>query len=231
MVPPTRRELLQVATASVACLSGCSLLAGDGTQAVQSPSNAPGTTDVDGNRLSDPSMVTLRGNTRRAPIHLGADGETDTPPVERRGSDVTTEVVTTRADGDALNVAEGFDSTDVTQFVSETEFDSQTLYLQTVRVRECFRLQLCQIRWTPSEIHADYARQLRPWDEECTVDSHVPESRLIRIPAALHADRVNSFGTSVSGSGRCDRGGRASAEGGGSTEQLAAPSANRGESR
>lgn len=104
----------------------------------------------------------------------------------------------------------------VAAFVAATDFDAETLYLETVRVEQCFRLRLCRIGWGAHEVRTDYTRELRPYDERCTADAIAFESRLVRLPVALDADSVNSFSASIGGGGRCDAQG-ARAEGSGSS--------------
>jgi hypothetical protein len=98
------------------------------------------------------------------------------------------------------------DSREAQSFLDETDFDGQTVYVQTRQVQECYRLKLCSVAWHPDEIETDYTRILRPYDERCAADDTVFESRLIRLPAALDENSVNSFSTSIGGSGRCDAG-------------------------
>ena len=88
----------------------------------------------------------------------------------------------------------------------KSDFDTETVFLESVPVEECYRLQLCRIGWQSSEIRTDYTRVLRPYDEACAVDTTVYESRFVRLPTVLDADAVRSFQTSVSGSGHCTRG-------------------------
>lgn len=209
MVPQSRRRLLQAATAVAAGLAGCSGLSGNESSSGRSVSEG-GTTLPDGSVESDPDVLLVRANTDRPPLRLvDQDAEpTESEPRERRRRRIRSEVIDSASRAERLVVADGVDGGSVTSFVSETAFDSETLYLDTKLVEECFRLELCSISWSADEVQTDYARPLRPYNEACSADEQVYESRLIRIPAAVDADEVNSYGSSVSGSGNCD-GGRA----------------------
>ncbi|WP_284009944.1 hypothetical protein [Haloarcula pelagica] len=116
----------------------------------------------------------------------------------------------------------------VRSFVDATDFASETLYLETNRVEECFELTLCYVAWSPDSVETDYARTIRPYNEACAVENRVFEARLIRIPAALDEGEVNSHGSSI-GSGTCNRGPGMTAEtGGGESESTAAEASGSG---
>ena len=203
MVPPTRRRLLQVAAATAGSLAGCSGLTGTGEST--NSETAGMRDDPDGNRETDPPAVVRRAATERPPIVLGSR-ETETADSERLSPRVRSNhaVIDSRSEAERLNVAPGIDSEEVTAFVDETAFDEATLYLETRRVEACFRLQLCDVRWQPDEVDTSYVRQIRPWDEACEAEQYVTESRLVRIPAALDADEVHGYGSSVSSGGSCE---------------------------
>ncbi len=212
MVPLTRRRLLHVATAITGGLAGCSRFTGGEGSSTRSVSSE-GSAAPDADALTDPPMV--RRRAAETPIRLGdADRETGASPGgDRRSSLHRYEVIDAQSTADRLAVADGIDGQAVSSFVSETDFDGETLYLETISVEECFRLRLCKISWQSSKIQTDYVRPLRPYDERCTADEHVIESRLIRLPVALDADAVTSYGSSISGRSRCDGGGPVGAEG------------------
>ena len=126
---------------------------------------------------------------------------------------MTHELVDSQSKGQRLIVADGEDGDTVSSFIAETDFTNETVYLETNQVKECFRLKLCHVSWQPSKVETDYTQQLRPYDERCAVEKHVFESRLIRLPVALDRESVNSFGSHISGSGRCNPTGGPRAEG------------------
>lgn len=204
MVPPTRRRLLQAAVATAGGLAGCNGLTGTG-ESTGSDTARGRPADPDGDRETDPPAVVLRTATERPPIVLGSR-ETETAEPGRVYPHFRSNhaVIDSRSEAEQLDVAPGLDSEAVTAFVEETEFDEATLYLETRRVEACFRLQLCDIRWQPDEVDTSYVQQIRPWDEACEADQKVVESRLIRIPAALNADEVHGYGSSVSSGGSCE---------------------------
>jgi hypothetical protein len=205
MVPPTRRHLLQVAAAVAAGGAGCSGLIGEESSSSRSVSEGTGAAIPGGDTDADPPAVLLRAKT--PPLRLSGSDRTPAEPESTRRSPRPSHIVLdTKTRAEELVVAEDAPEADVSSFVSATEFESETLYFETRSVEECFRLRLCEIAWTASEIQTGYVRQIRPYDERCSADEQVFESRLIRIPAALDRDEIDSYGTSISGSSRCDGG-------------------------
>lgn len=201
MVPATRRSLLHGVAGLAVTLAGCSGLNGSSeptpTENVESAPDGPASGSV-----SDPDLLLLRSDDDRLPIWSG-DRSEETP---RRTDPIHDSVVVdTPTSADRLSVADSVDRDRLDSFLDGTDFESETLYLQNIRVEECFRLALCQIQWQPDEIRTDYVRRLRPYTEACAVETQVTEARLIRIPAALDADDIGGFGTSV-GTGACESG-------------------------
>jgi hypothetical protein len=207
MVPRTRRHLLQVAAVTVAGLAGCSQFTSGSGQSSSSSTQTHGETDPAGTVLTDPPMLVLRSESDRPAIQFSsANDATDTPPGDRQARPNSHGVIDSTTQSQRLSIADGVDRESVSAFMRTTNFDTETVFLESVPVEECYRLQLCRIGWQSSEIRTDYTRVLRPYDEACAVDTTVYESRLVRLPTVLDADAVRSFRTSVSGSGRCTRG-------------------------
>ncbi|WP_018257584.1 hypothetical protein [Halomicrobium katesii] len=213
-----RRESLAAFAGVAAALAGCSGY-GSATSESTATRGAEGEIDTDApgtGSATDPEMVRVREATDRAPLWLAdRDGETDRERGshrERRRHSRT--VVDTPARAERLRVADGVDADGLDSFLSETDLDGQTLYLESVEVRACFELALCRIEWQPDEVSTDYARTQLPYDTRCEVDDHVFEARLVRIPASLSADEVRGYGSSI-GTAGCQRRNRAAAEGGG----------------
>lgn len=205
MVPRTRRRFLHVATAAVTGFAGCDTLTGGTARSSRSSSGNEGGARPASDTATDPPMVRARADSDRPPIRLvdSDETETDSPPPSEHHSRDQYEVLDSPERARRLTVADDESAERVSSFVAETAFDAETLYLETRRVEECFRLRLCQISWRPDKIETDYARPLRPYDERCRDEAYVFESRLIRLPVALDGETVRSFGTSVSGRGRC----------------------------
>lgn len=218
MVPPTRRHLLQVATAVTAGLAGCGGLTGEESSSSRSASDGTGTTVSNENRETDPEVVLLRSAADSPPIRLedGDGSSTESDRWSRQSHRHSHAVVDSRSRAEELVVADVPGAESVSSFLSATDFGTETLYLETIGVAECFRLELCSASWAADEIQTDYVRPSRPYDERCSADAEVLESRLIRIPASLDTDEVNGYGSSISGRGRCHGDGPAGAEGTGS---------------
>jgi len=205
----TRRRLLTAATTLIGGVAGCL-----GSRTVSRSSES--STERSGRRIpeqaaTDPAVLFRRGDADRPPIRFvdedgdGDDGNgTDGPPWQHDHY-TGTKVIDNAATADRLAVdsdaSDRAESTDLSTFRSETDFENETLYLENRRLRQCYRLSLCYISWDTG-IETDYGRLLRPYDEPCAVDTRVFESRLIRLPVALDADEINRFGSSTSSS-RC----------------------------
>ena len=216
MVPPTRRHLLQTATAVTAGLAGCGQFSGDESSSSRSVSDGPDATISDGNRETDPERTLLRTDDERPPIRMPDDDDgasTGSGRRARQSRHRSHVVIDTRSQARELVIADTPDAESVSSFLSATDFGAETLYLETISVAECFRLELCSASWAAGEVRTDYVRRSRPYDERCSAEAEVLESRLIRIPESLVADEVNAYGSSISGRGRCHGDGPAGAEG------------------
>ncbi|MBX0346785.1 hypothetical protein [Haloarcula pellucida] len=213
MVPPTRRRVLHGAAGLASALAGCGgLLDGTGESSRTSPTATAGESDFAGSE-SDPENLAIRADTDRPPVWLADPDQADGGrPTESEHSYLRTNaLVDSRERADRVAVADVPGADRVGAFLDATAFDSETVYVETHQVGECFRLELCSVSWRPDEVQTDYARVTRPYDEACRADRKVFAVRLVRIPAALDADSVNGFGSSI-GSGSCDRGPMADSE-------------------
>jgi hypothetical protein len=219
MVLQTRRGLLRTTTLLLAGLSGCGQSSGDGGGDDGSDESGAAIVTYSGS-TTDPSTVVVRGGAERPPVRLvepdGGDADGDGPestPAEWRSSRISNVLVDTPSRADRLVVDApdgGVDADAVSSFVAATTFDAEAIYLETIRVRACFRLELCRVSWSADEVETDYARVIRPYDERCAADRRIFSSRLVRIPAPIDRESVHGFASSVGG-GRCatDEGGRA----------------------
>jgi hypothetical protein len=223
MFPLTRRRLLYVATAITGGLAGCSRFTGGEASSTRSVSS-DGAAVPESDTVTDPPMVHRRAAVPPIRLTDPDSDHTETPQRESSPRLNQYEVIDSQSRARRLTITDGMDGDELSSFVSATNFDSETLYLETQQVKECFRLQLCYVSWQSKKIQTDYTRTLRPYDESCTVDEHVFESRLVRLPVALDAESINSYGSSISGSGRCNRSGSARSEGAsGSSDSTTTP--------
>ncbi|WP_336338609.1 hypothetical protein [Haloarcula brevis] len=219
MVPSTRRALLHSACGLATLFAGCNGLFEGGTGSTRTPTESDDAAAPGAGSMTDPETVVARVDADRRPVWLDDDGR----PTEIRHRDrLQSEIIDTAAKADRLGVAETVDRQAIESFLDETDFDTETIYIQNVRIEECFRLSLCRVQWSPDRISTDYGRVSRPYDERCTAGETVYAVWFIRIPQALDADGVTSFSSSIGGSG-CD-GPRigAESEGGGGSGQRSA---------
>lgn len=205
MVPSTRRALLQGATALAIALAGCSGLVDSSRTATPTAPRNDGPDGSATGTATDPDRLRLRVDTDRPPLWLadqGGDGGSR-PTASERDRWRESFVVDDPARAGRLGVAAPVDRDRVGAFLAATDFAAETVYVEMAAVAECFRLELCHIRWSPSEIATDYTRRTRPYTERCGVDEFVTEAHLIRIPDRIEADTVSGFAAGI-GTGPCD---------------------------
>ena len=191
MRPCTRRRALHVAVAGLAGLAGCNRLAGESASSGSSVESGGARTE-EGDTETDPPTVLRRADSEAPPIRP--------PDFERARSDSPDgDSLSFRAEHlvvDSASTAGGLTADNgeaVSEFVSRTDFDSETLYLETRQVEACYRLRLCSVSWQSEKVRTEYARVLRPYDERCAADTAVFESRLIRLPVSLDADAIHDW--------------------------------------
>ncbi|WP_363467630.1 hypothetical protein [Halogeometricum borinquense] len=193
----TRRRLLHGTVALVLGTAGCN----------GQNSSTEGTA-VEGGRPKDrvvPEHYELRNPVNEPPIWLPNETETgQTTSDEPQKRPLVYELIASTEKADRLKFAdiEGVD--EAQQFVNETDFDSETLFIQTRSIESCHTLSLCNVSWSDADIHADYGSTYRDVDVRCEVDTKDSVSMLIRIPEVLDPDTVTSHGSSWRSSG-CHR--------------------------
>lgn len=196
MVPLTRRRLLQATAGLLTGLAGCSR---------SSTSDGSTETPLQGENFErNPESYALRASGERPPAWIPEE-ETGTttrkatagpPEYARRQGLVASEAVAERirfADVDGADAAR--------RFVTDTDFDSETLYLHFYPVRECHRLELCHVRWSDTEIDTQFGSYYRDADVSCRVDARDGLTWLIRIPDTLDPDAVTRRGSGWSSNG------------------------------
>lgn len=205
MVPLTRRTLLSGVAGLSTALAGCG---GVGDGSAGSTRTAPRDDSPDGptsGSTTDPETHLVRVDTDRPPIWLvRSDDDGDRPTASRRDRWRDSIIVDGTSRADRIRVADSVARDPVESFLAATEFEAEAVYVEMGAVQECFRLDLCHVGWSSTEISTDYTRNSRPYTEHCETDEWVVEARLIRIPDPLDADDVNSYSSSI-GTGVCDR--------------------------
>jgi hypothetical protein len=217
MPSPTRRRALQdVAAALVGgALAGCS---------GESSSTSGHPPDPTGSVAFDPESYSLR-NAGREPILWSGERPTTEPGTDDDEERVRPMghhlFVADTDDAAAVSVADVEGADGAREFLGSTDYDSATVYVERVGVRECFTQDLCHVRWSGTEIDTSYARYHRDADVACETDARDVVVTLIRIPEDFDPGSVNSYGSSR-GSGTCEarnealRRRRNESEGGGS---------------
>lgn len=196
---PSRRQFLAGVAAATAATAGCS-----GTN---SGSSDPGTPTESGpgsgNVARDPPHLTVRRDASEeppvwvGPSEGGTDVDGDGRPVGAHGR----KLLATASAADRVEVAADVDPEPVRSFLRETVFEEETVYLVFRPVRACYRLELCHVTWTESDVETQFGGDYRDADVACTQDVREGVSVLIRIPDALEPAEVSSYGGGWSGGG------------------------------
>lgn len=198
MRPLTRRDALHGAVALLAGLAGCS---GSGSSSSSSVGTTPTAAVRDGPRDSGPTPehYSLRGGRDGWVVRLPDEsaGGTDGRAEDRWRH----ELVASTETAESLTLADVDGADRARAFLAETDFETETVYLEERVVGECWELDLCSVHWASDHVETDYGRRLRPVDAACSADAKVAVATLIRIPEPLDPDRVTQF-SSGSG-GRC----------------------------
>ena len=208
----TRRRFLAVASAAAVAPGGLAGCLGSESSSSESHSGTegPGRRIPDEQTATAPPTLFRRTNSAQPPLRLRETESGEDESLSRLSEHypqmtlVDSASMADRLVDDAPDSDDGDDDTDLASFVSETDFDTESLYLETRQVEQCFRLSLCYISWQGNEIRTDYGRVVRPYEEQCTAEATAFESRLFRLPVALDADEINGYGSSTSSS-RCRR--------------------------
>lgn len=192
-----RRRVLAGGAALLTGLAGCS-------ESTTDTGSAPDERRPE-NVARDPDTVVLRSSDTADPLAwLPSDG------TESGGSDgsdspgtdaLRHRLVASRTEADRVRFADADGAADARRFVAETDFASETLYVERHHVRECYVLRLCYVTWSATEIDTQYGRSYRDADVACEADARDAAVWLIRIPDALDPDEVSSRGSGMSGGG------------------------------
>ena len=197
---PPRRRFLRSAAAlvSAGAVAGCNGTAESSGTAVDGP-NA----DPPDDAVTDPESVVLRAPPDDPVLREVGGGETGAdsePRVDEWRHDLIADAETAAS----VSVADVDGAVEARRFLDDTDFGSETVYVERHVVGECYEHRLCWVRWTDDRVQTSYARVLRDADVACAADARVGVTHLIRLPAALDPEQVSRFSSS-GGSGRCRR--------------------------
>ncbi len=146
-----------------------------------------------------PPTLRLRGGTDAPPVRRPPSKQRRHRPFDGRDWDVHSWTLD-RENADAVRVVPDGRET-VEAFLAATDFETETVYVQSMRVLSCYTVTLCSVSWGGDGIEIGYGRKLKPYTAACEADTRVYESRLIRIPAT-----VEGVGGSTSLGGSACRG-------------------------
>jgi hypothetical protein len=201
MVPRTRRQLLHGTVGLLAGLAGCGESSyGESTESESHPPKDSDTGTV-------PEHYSLRHSADEPPVRLphqrrratssSTSSSSDSPPenARERGFITSTEAA------EQLWIADIDGATEARQFVTGTDFDTETLYIEYQPARECHYLKLCSVTWSATDIDTQYGSYYRSPDVSCDTDADDGVSWLIRIPEVLNPDAITGHGSGWSSNG------------------------------
>jgi hypothetical protein len=195
-MPPSRRALLSAATAAATALAGCSAT---GTTERHSANERP---SPDGGGGRDPPPYAYLRRDEPDPLAWFEDED---------GGGGDRSVHPDRLVLDAADRAESVTYADVDgagavrEFVTGTDFETETVVVDQRAVEACYRLELCSARWSATEVDFDYSRVALAYDVSCEADAKATEARFLRIPEALDRDSLRSFSSRIGRGGCADR--------------------------
>lgn len=213
MVSRTRRRLLHgTAAALLTGLAGCS----ESSRSDSSTETPPNAENVE----RDPESYALRNDAEQPPAWFPDEREgrttgdaTTIPPEHAR----TRSLVASEESAARLRFADVPGVDGAREFVSNTDFESQTLYVESRSVDECRSSELCYVAWSADDIDTQYGGGFRDADVACEADATDAVSWFIRVPDVLDPDAVSGYGSGWSSAG-CRRRRRADPERGTTTE-------------
>jgi len=197
MVSRTRRRFLHgTAAALLTGLAGCS-----GSTSSDSSTRTPPYAE---NVERDPESYVLRNDAETPPAWLSDDREgrptsdaTVGPPEHAR----TRTLVASEESAARLRFADVTEADEAREFVSNTDFEARTLYVESQSVEACRSLELCHVAWSADEIDTQYGGGYRDADVACEVDATDLTTWFIRVPDVLDPDRISGYGSGWSSSG------------------------------
>ncbi|MXR41834.1 hypothetical protein GRX01_10865 [Halobaculum sp. WSA2] len=194
----SRRRVLLAGAGALTALAGCNGSADGGDRSTSTePARGP----------SDPGSVPphrrLRAATDDPLVWLPDETRTDADGEPRRRRP---RFLTSREEVERLHFADADGADAARSFLEETAFDAATVFVQRLPVGECYKLQLCGVSWSQTEIDTEFGRVLRDASVACEAEARDSTAWLIRIPEALDTDRITGYGSGVGGGSCAERG-------------------------
>lgn len=178
----SRRRALQLATAAGSlALAGCS---GESSRSNRIPPDR-------GEPVSDFEVTFVRDSS---------GGRLFEAEDESGGEPGGFEYLTDGDELDDLTFPSSSAAAELRSFVVETDFDAESVYLVERPIGECYRANLVGVYRETDGVDADFCRELRPADVECSADGTDAIGVAIRLP--FPGDEFNSY--SSGWSSQCD---------------------------
>lgn len=196
MPSTSRRRVLWSTIGLFSVLAGCS--ADSTSSATATPTSRGPPADA----LVRPPTVSLR-NPSTAPVVVRSDGENTTKSASESTDRTRRHILVADAKTATSITFADVEGTDrARRFLDDTDFATQTVYVEQREIGECYEQKLCWVRWTDTSVETAYASGYRDADTACTADANDVVAVLIRLPVALNPEGVHRHRSSA-GSGRC----------------------------
>lgn len=143
----------------------------------------------------DPPTVTLRRAGSRGPIvevDTGSDEFDRTERALRRAA--RRGFVTTDGAASMLRVEDVAGAQSAREFLTETDFDEEFVFVDRQSVDQCYDLVLCYVTWSASELRRTYAEIYRDYDVACSADELDRIVRFIRLEGSVDPWLVETGG-------------------------------------
>ncbi|MCD2203503.1 hypothetical protein [Halobacterium sp. KA-6] len=181
-----RRALQALGTAAAATLAGCS---GEESSGFEEPA-----TRRRGEPVTDYSLHTVRQSSVEP---LFWRGERSTRTERRPGGHI---YVSDEDDLDDVSFADSDTAAELRAFVQETDYDSESVLVQSRAIQQCYDLRLRGVWREDDGLQTSFCSSLRPADAACSRDAEETVGVGIRLP--FSGEDFSSFGSRWSKS--CD---------------------------
>lgn len=208
----TRRRALHGFVGVLAFVAGCS-----GEDIGTGPSDRATTPNPNAETVTDPDSATLRVSGERSAVWREEEATDDSRGRDRISREFLTDVRTAESLSFATD-GDGTGAEEVRSFLDSTDYAAETVYVEQVAVGDCFRRELCSVRWTDTEIETSYARRFRDADVACETGAKDTVAWFVRIPDTVDPDAIRGRGSRYGSDGcRPPDGRRADGSGAGSS--------------
>lgn len=130
------------------------------------------------------------------------DGDDDERASERRVRPI---VIDSAERADTVQYADVDGADAVREFVAATAFDDASVFVDQRSVEACYRLEICGVRWSETDVDLAYSRVALPYDVPCEADAEAMEARFLRLPDPLDHESMSGVASNIDTGGCPER--------------------------